>query len=503
MPVNTEHPTYTAMKPVWAMMRATAGGQRAMHAAGETYLPKLKGENAKDFAARMARAAFFNATWRTIAGLAGMLMRKDPTVKVSALVEPMLEDVTQTGISLVTLAGQLAEEGLTVGRVGLMVDYPTAAIDGARTVAEVEALNLRPKLAMYKCESAINWATTWILNKSRLSMVVLAESASLPGKDEWTPTVEPRWRVLDLVPYTPADAAPGTPPGLAYRVRVFKMEQKAEVLVEGPLFPLMDGKPLDYIPFTFLGVDNTTPNVDEPPLVDLAYVNVSHYQSTADVEHGAHKTSLPQPWASGLSSGGGPGDADNPMGKKAPTFYMGGGEIWLHPDPAGKFGMLEYTGQGLEAIETRLVRKEAHMAVLGARMLEDQKKAVETAEVAGMHRSGEHSTLANQGKTISSGVRQALEWFDLWAGGPGVVEFALNDEFLPAALTSTDITALVGAWQSGGLSDEELFNKFQKGGVVRETTTFEQHQTQIENSAPKLMQGNPDPADPTNKGAKP
>lgn len=508
MPVNTAHPSYTAMAPVWRMCRDVAGGQRTIHGGGVLYLPKLAGETAKDYEARKARALFFNASWRTIAGLSGMLMRKAPTVKVSKAAEAMLEDVTQSGVSLENLARAVAVECLTVGRNGLMVDYPKDTAPDL-TVAQVEALNLRPKMVSYTAEAIINWEERWVRNKSVVSSVRLKETASVPDpKDEFKATSEERWRVLDLAaPTVPeGDKAPEDWPELAYRVRVFKLKAGKKgvadtdfELVEGPFFPLLDGKPLPFVPFVFIGVDNTRPDVEEPPLVDLFYANVSHYQSTADVEHGAHKTALPQPWVAGID---GSPPADSPGGYKKPTFYMGGSDIWMHPLVEGTFGMLEYNGTGLDAIEKRLERKEKHMAVLGARMLEDQKKEAETAEVAGMHRSGEQATLASQGKTCSAGIRQALEWFDLWAGGTGEnVEFALNDEFMPANMTPEQLTALVQAWQNGALSPQDLFAKLQKGGVVADEQTFETQQTQIENAPPRLT-GGPDNGNDTAPGGQ-
>lgn len=484
MPVNSQHADYAAMLPVWQTCRDVAGGQRQVHKAAEKYLPRLKGESNEDYEARKARALFFNATWRTIAGLVGLLFRKDPTYKVSTPAEPMLEDVTQTGIGLVGLARKISEDCLKVGRVGLLVDYPKNDTEGL-TVADVEALNMRPKMATYAAETIINWSTAWIANKCVLSRVVLTESATLPGADEFTSKSETRYRVLDLAEMPVA--ADGTGGGYAYRVRVFrKGKNNKDELVEGPFFPKMGGKVMSFIPFVFIGVDNTTPAIEEPPLVDLVYANISHYQSTADVEHGAHKTALPQPYATGLEAGG---DPDKPGAK--PAFYMGGGELWMHPLAEGTFGMLEYQGKGLDAIEKRLERKEKHMAVLGARMLEEQKRQVETAEAAGIHRSGEQATLATQGKTVGEGLEIALAWFDLWAGGSGEVEFALNDDFLPVGLSAQEITALVGAWQQGTLSSEELFVKFQKGGVIRETTDYATHEAQVQNAGPRLAPAAP------------
>lgn len=534
MPVDTLHPEYQRMVPKWKVMRDAAAGQEAIHCAipstqgtrgitgtvtvsndapigfiqspgtfqvvqggegsnyvtywpGEAYLPRLYNEKLPDYMARRNRAGFFNATWRTIAGLAGMLFRIAPVLKVSAVTEPMLEDVTKDGTDADTLALLASLEALTVGRVGLFVDYPRGAPDGA-TAAEVEALNLRPQMAMYRAEAVINWATSWVNNKTVLSLVVLAEITTLPGEDEFTPKCEPRWRVLDL---TEAADAEGNAVGLVYRVRVFRKEEyeeggkkKVRDVVEDEFYPLMKGAPLRYIPFQFIGVDDTTPSVAEPPLMDLAYTNVSHYQTTADLEHGAHRTSLPQPWIAGINP-----TVDAAGNQVALEFYMGGGDAWAFPNPGTTVGMLEYTGQGLTSLENRLQAKENQMAVLGARMLEDQKAGVEAAQTAGIHRSGEQATLSSQGRTISKGLEIALGWFDEWAGGSGDAEAALNNDFLPVPMDAQKLTALVGAWQAGAISKETLFDNFKKGEIVRDATDFETEESKIANQPPALLTG--------------
>jgi hypothetical protein len=37
------------------------------------------------------------------------------------------------------------------------------------------------------------------------------------------------------------------------------------------------------------------------------------------------------------------------------------------------------------------------------------------------------------------------------------------------------------------LSHQELFEKFQKGGVIRDDKEFEDHETEIQNSPPALL----------------
>ncbi|MFX5760945.1 DUF4055 domain-containing protein, partial [Acinetobacter baumannii] len=77
---------------------------------------------------------------------------------------------------------------------------------------------------------------------------------------------------------------------------------------------------------------------------------------------------------------------------------------------------LEFEGQGLDALEKNLSRKENQMAILGARLLEAPQKGVEAAETAGIHRAGENSVLASVAQTLSEGLEKALELFILWAG---------------------------------------------------------------------------------------
>jgi hypothetical protein len=148
--------------------------------------------------------------------------------------------------------------------------------------------------------------------------------------------------------------------------------------------------------------------------------------------------------------------------------------------------MLEYGGGGLAAIEARIQKKEEQMAVLGARMLEAQKRAAETAEAAGLHRSGEQSALTTAAESIDAGMARALGWFDRWAGGAGEVSFALNKDFIPTKLTPEQLRELVAAWMNGALSDQELYSELQGGGIIDADKPFEEHEAQVQASAPKV-----------------
>jgi len=479
MPVNTKHASVTDALPTWQRCRDVIAGQDAIHSPARRviYLPMFKGEDDVAYAARVARSEFFNATYRTIEGMVGMLFRKNPAVKVSARAEGMLADVTQAGRSLIDLTKDVGREALGVGRSGLLVDYPKASTEGM-TVQQAEKSGLRPKMALYKAENIINWQTGWHAGRTLLTLLVLEESVAVPRADDRfvTETVT-QWRVLELV-----DTTAG---GKAVQITLYRAKDGGTPEVfEEPIFPLRASKLLDEIPFTFIGADNTQPEVQLPPLIDLVHMNVSHYQSTSDAEQGAYKTAIPQPYVTGVENRTNPTTGE-PAGKPL-TFYMGGGNVWTLPKDA-TVGMLEFQGTGLAAIEARIDRKEKQMAVLGARMLEQQKAAAETAETAGIHRSGEQSALATVADTVGEAIGRALAWFDLWAGGTGDVEFSINKDFLPTKLTAPELTALLQQWQGGGMSDKEHFDALQRGGWISDAQDFETHDAEVRESAPATM----------------
>lgn len=471
--VRTTHSDYDRFLPKWQRVRDVISGQDAMQAASTQYLPKLKDENTLDYQARVKRSDFFNGTWRTIDALTGMAFRKPPTVKAPATIETYLEDVTLSGTPMMSFAKEATEEVLGPGRVGILVDHPAPPENvKALTVAAAQSLGLRPTLQLYTAESIRNWKFDRINNAWVLSMVVLGEKAEVP-KDEFTVECEGRYRVLDL------GGKGGT-----YRQRLFKVEGEKDIQIGGDIVPLMNGKPLSYIPFVIVGASGRNDCIDEPPLIDLVDKNVAHYQVNSDYRHGLHFTGLPTAFIAGYSP-------EN----KSEKLYIGSPAAWVFPDPQAKAQFLEFTGQGLGAMEKALDRIEQQMAMLGARMIADEQKQVETLGATQIKRAGENSVLSK----IVQGVSEALEWalgvFSEWAGAKAKIVYQLNRDFMPATMDGRELLALVSAVQQGALSDQEFFELMQRGDVINGEKTFEQHQEEVKSQ--------PKPAAPTQPAAKP
>jgi hypothetical protein len=127
------------------------------------------------------------------------------------------------------------------------------------------------------------------------------------------------------------------------------------------------------------------------------------------------------------------------------------------------------------------------MAVLGARMLESQKAGVESGDAIARRQSGEESLLSCMAQTISMGVTVALQWLADWEGVEGDVKCELNRDFLPASMDAQMLTAMIAAWQSGGMSYQTLFHNLKSGEIIEEGVSMEEEQGRISEAAPVLM----------------
>lgn len=463
--IDATHPDYTKFSPVWSKVDDVITGQRAVHGKKETYLPKLVDELPTDYDARLARSNFTNFSWRTISGFQGMLFRKPPLVTVPTGIESYLADITMSGQSMETFAKAAAFEVLSFDRVGILVDYPTANVVGL-SVASTEALGLRPFMTMYDAKSIINWKFKRIRNQMMLALVVLKSCASV-GEDEFEHKEEDRWNVLDL-----------DEQGF-YRQRVFRKKDNAGTATDkfeqvgDDLYPLMNNAKMDFIPFFIVNGEGEATDVDDPPMVDLIDANIAYYQVNSDRRHGLHFTGLPMLFLSGV------------MLENGAQIRVGTQAAITSSDPNAKGTYVEFTGQGLNAIKDYQAELRQEMAVMGARMLADEtKSSVETLGATEIKRTGENSILASVADSLSGALEGALTVFAQWAGQTGEISYRINKKFLPRPMTPQELTALVGGWQAGAISDSELFDNLKAGEIIADDKSLEEHQSEVDAQGP-------------------
>lgn len=442
--IDDRHDEYNEHYQDWEMCEDAAKGERAIHNGGTTYLPKLAEEGDDDYKARVARTPFFNATKQTITALHGMLFGKPAAFDKPAGLDAYLGDIDLDGTTFDELAEKCGRQLLEAGRVCLLVDHPPGV--PGETVAQAEARGIRPSIKLYEAENFTNWKYSRVNNRSQLVRAVLCEEDEEHGEV---------YRELLL-----EDSG-------GYIQRVWKIEKTTgEQTQVGPdIVPLMSGAPLTFIPFYPIGCGH-------PPLLDLAMMNIHHYQVSADYEHGCHLSGLPTGFISGHAKQAGD-----------PSIYVGGPVFNLLPRPEAKAYFVEVTGK-FEALRTNLQDKQAMMAVLGARMLETQRPGVEAAETAAIHRKGEESQLGTIARQLNQGLTKALVTFCEWARLGAGVSYSLPTDYATLGLTAQELTAVVGAWQAGAVSGQARFDYLKRRNFYPEAATYEEEQARIGEEGP-------------------
>ena len=458
MPTNSTHLDYDSNLNAWLRARDVFAGEDAVKAAGERYLPKLDSQTPDEYVAYKARASFFNATARTVDGFVGLIFRREPTVKlpervsgVAGALRVFAEDVDLLGTSLYTFSKNIVGEVLTVGRAGTLVDWE----------GEGEQ---RGYVVRYAAEQILNWRVSRVNGRNLVTLVVLQEVLADGGKDDFEIKEVEQLRVLRLA--TVPSATSKGKSEQRYIVEIWRKQQpkdkrkKPEWQKVETRIPLRLGKPLTMIPFVFHGPRHSLPEVDKLPLADIIAVNLDHYRLNADYKHGLHFTALPTAWVSGFD--------------KSANLRIGSSTAWVTETPGATAGFLEFTGQGLTTFERAMDRDERLMAILGSRMLEEQKRVGETAEAIELRQSGENSVLMTLALSVSDSVSQVLRWIYWWNSteespetvSEDLVLLQLNTDFSAKGLGSDELTAIVAAWQAGAISRETMFDLFRRGEVL-------------------------------------
>lgn len=455
MPADTKSQYYTKWKKQWEMIRDILEGEETIKTKGQAYLPILSGQTPKEYEAYVNRGSFFNATARTIQGLTGAVIRKETKIEADTKIIDILEDVTINNDSIHEVIRSTVEEIMSYGYYGYLVDMP-----------EGEQVEPIPYLACYTCFDIINLQTRKMGGEDILIMIALMEKVQKQSPDDpFTIINEDIIRVLLI----DEDGV--------YKQRKYKKVEsdtkKEEWIQDGEdIIPSLRGKPLNRIPFVFINAIDNDPIPVKPPMIDLVHLNIKHWQVNCDYYHGLHYCAIPTPWAAGFKVGD--------------ELYIGAQKAWISDDPQAKCGFLEFTGAGLTAIEKAIDKLENQMAVMGARLLEDQKKAAEAAETVKLRSSGDTATLSTIVGSVERAVETVIKIIADWVSSTGTVRVVMNREYVSATLEPQKITALLQAVQAGQMSQDTFLYNLQSAEILPPDRSIDDEKALIKIEEPKI-----------------
>lgn len=418
MPVNSTHPDYKIRIEDWKKCRDAFEGQSAIKAAGVKYLPKLSEQSKEEYESYKTRALFYSITNKTVSALVGMASSKPPILTYPPELDQIFVD--DSAVQFHEVLATALSETLLMGRFGILIDRPKSG--GT------------PDLIRYNAESIINWKVD---QTGQPVLVVLQENTYIEDdKDYFEVKNKLQFRVLSLKNGT-------------YVQEVYSEDLD---LIE-TIIPSNTGKPMDFIPFYVVNPFGLGFEIHKPPVLDIVDINISHYRTSADLEHGRHFTGLPVPVVSGVDA--------------STKLQVGSMVAWILPDHQAKAYYLEFTGQGLISLEKALSEKQSQLASLSARLLDNNRNGSEAAETVRLRYLSETASLATVTRAVEALLNRAYKTLAMMENlDSSLISIKLDKEFLNNRLSGTDLRELIGAYNSGGISKETLVYNLRRGDVL-------------------------------------
>jgi|PlaIllAssembly_1097288.scaffolds.fasta_scaffold07216_2 hypothetical protein len=436
----------------WALIRDCIAGQRAIKDGGVTYLPMpnptdTSAQNVTRYLQYLQRAVFYNVTRHTHTGLTSLAFIDEPTITMPDSLADMLVDVDGAGVTLLQQMQSVLGQVTAFGRCGLLADYP--AVNKTISRAEMQdGLWVRPIIRTYAPENIINWRTMSIGARSVPCLIVLSETYDVIGSDGFSVTRAKQWRVLQLLPTTRG--------GLQHVVTIFQDSDKGKQAVAQFVVRDTNGVPLQYIPFVAIGSQNNDLGVDDPPMLDLATMNIAHYRNSADYEESVFMCGQPTPTVTSMTKEW----WEDILNK---TIRLG--SCSAVPLPAGStLQLVQPSPNGL--VREAMQDKERQMVALGARLIQS-REVQRTATEARIETASEMSVLTTCANNVASGYQQALTWASQFIpGASGEITVDIHANAALDRLSPAERQQLIADLQAGTLSWSEVRTQLRRDGVA-------------------------------------
>jgi uncharacterized protein DUF4055 len=455
---------YGEMARDWEIVDDLSAGARALREKGAKYLPVEPAEDrGKDYPIRLSRALLFNAFERTLNGLVGMVFRKEPKLgtdvpeiirgreaaEKQSKLEGWAENIDLQGAAWTVFAKEVFTDAMKLGHAFIYVDMPPKLPPGA-TLADEQAAGRRPYWVSYTAKQALNWrsapemrtvtlsngATILVPTGRRILQQITFEACGYEPDGEYGEKEVKRYRVLK--------------PGFWELYRETKTETGTDYVLEAA-----GESSLSEIPVAVIYGRKTGYFISKPPLLDLALINIGHYQKYSDYSEGL-RMCIPQLCFKGI-------DANQ-------SIQVIGHHTFHVVRPEGDVWFAEPTGAGLEPQRQDLQDLEAQMARLGLAIMAPNSPSPEktATEVFANHVETD-SDLATAARSLKDGLEQALK-FTAQYGDPKAVSGGSVEglEIDQLTLTDREMQAYSGMQAAGQLSLQTLWEILERAGRLPE-----------------------------------
>lgn len=430
---------YQDMKEMWVLIEDLLGGTLAMRAAGRRWLPQEPEESWESYDVRLKRSVLYNGFGDTIEKLAARPFSKAITYKYEGkLPDPikwMEEDADNQGQHIAVVSHELFKDGVAYGLAHCLVDYPVT--EGTQTLLEEETNKRHPYIVRIEPDNLIFWNqdAKGNLVEIRYKEIRISKRGEF-GQQSSDYII--RWTPQDVTEY---------------------VKVGAEYKQIGAVRPHKHGR----IPLFTFYTERTDYLMANPPLEDLAWMNIAHWQSYSDQRNILRFARMGILFMSGVT----------PTEKETP-IVIAANRVIKSTEKDAKLAYVEHSGKAIGAGADDIATIEEKMMVLGMQPLfESTGKATATGRAIDESRS--------------SGLAQswALEFQSflesIYRYAAKIVQKPLNEsfkvsifnEFSLSLKAGLDVQALLAMRQANQISHETFLEEMKRRSVLADSLVIE------------------------------
>jgi hypothetical protein len=427
---------YEEMAGAWELPEALMGGTREMRKEPHKWLPREPREKVDAHRIRVQRSVLYNAYKRTVMTLCGLPFASPVAVeKIKPDLAYLIEDADSMGSDITSLAFSLLKDQVHLGLTYILVDMP--AIEGKVTIKQQKDYKIRPYFSHISPTNLISWSYEKKGGLIELTEIRIKEEVY--EKDGWGEEEYDQIRVV-------------TPEAFEIHREVNKGEW--QVIESIP-------NNLGYIPLVTIYGNQEEFMTAYPPMEDLAWMNLRHYQQLSDHDTILHVASVPIMFGTGFDDG------------EMDGISVGPNTLITTSKENAKLIYVEHSGAAIGAAEKSLERVEERMAALGADLVVRKSVDRQTATSRKIDQSESISFLQIAINNLESGLQQAIaiagDWIDV-DGDNTIVNIGDN---LDAGAGGPNTIDLLAAFliENQGMNLEQAANELKRRGVLSDTFT--------------------------------
>lgn len=452
------------MQEDWNLITALLGGTKAMRAAGQAYLPQWPKEDDKGYQERLNRSTLLPAFSETVKNMTGRVFARAVTLGDEVpenIREWVADDIDNQGNNLDVFAAKWFLTALGYGLCHCLVEHPETITKGIITKADEKAAGVRPYAVLIKPQQVLGWRYKVINGRPVLTQFRYIETVEEEVGTFGVEQIE-QIRVLEIGRWA------------TYRRQKGK---KWALHEEGE-------NTLNSIPLVTFYTLQTGIMTAKPPLLELAYLNVAHWESQSDQRNINHIARVPILVA--LNAG----DAMGADGKPIPwEMTVGTSSATRLNGEGADLKYVEHTGKAIESGRQELQDLVEEMRMAGAWLLYRDNQAVKTAAQANEEAAEKISPLESMGNAFEDAIDLMLQFFADWtkqeSGGFATVEGNYDADYAP----EVSLPVLKQMADSGFLSQETLFNEVKRRGIISDSLKWEDERKRIEEQRGRIDGG--------------